>query len=270
MLLLRQIQWNSLLLALALMAVLAIVFAIIIVIIAKYMAVNDDNEKFADVRKLLAGANCGGCGKAGCDDFAKALCEGCANLADCNPTSNANKAKIADLLDIDFAAGGGKKAVVNCGGGNQCKDKYSYQGFGDCVGQQMLAGGRKQCEVGCMGSGTCISICPENAIYLDDGHAKVDEIKCVGCGACVKSCPKHIISLIPIDAKVYIACSTHKRGKEVMDVCKTGCIGCGLCAKFCPNGAITMDDNLPVIDYSKCIGCGICVEKCPRKTIKKL
>lgn len=270
MLLLRQIQWGTLAIALALMAALAIVFAVIIVIVAKYMTVDNDNEKESDVRKLLAGANCGGCGKAGCDDFAKALCEGKAKITDCNPTSNANKEKIADLLGIDFAAGGAKIAVVNCCGGNQCKDKYEYHGFGDCVGQQLLAGGRKQCEYGCMGSGTCVATCPEKAIYLSDGKAEVDKYKCVGCGACVNVCPKHIISLIPSDAEIYIACSSHLRGKEVMDMCKTGCIGCGICAKTCPNGAITMVDNLPIIDYTKCTACKACVAKCPRKTIKEL
>ncbi len=52
-----------------------------------------------------------------------------------------------------------------------------------------------------------------------------------------------------------------------MDVCKYGCIACGKCAKTCPSGAITMVDNLPVIDYGKCIKCGKCAEACPRGTI---
>ena len=42
-----------------------------------------------------------------------------------------------------------------------------------------------------------------------------------------------------------------------------------LCAKNCPQGAISMQDGLPVIDYAKCVGCLVCVQKCPRKCIKE-
>ena len=36
---------------------------------------------------------------------------------------------------------------------------------------------------------------------------------------------------------------------------------------FCPEGAIAMDNNLPVIDYEKCTGCGTCAGVCPAKCI---
>lgn len=265
--LMREISWGSIGLAVAIMAALSLIFAIIIVLVAKYMTVDDENEKLSDVRNLLAGANCGGCGKAGCDDFAKALCEGKADLSACNPTSDANKAKIAEILQIDFASGGEKVAVVKCIGGNECADKFDYHGFGDCVNQNILAGGRKMCESGCMGSSTCVMTCPEKAIRIENGRATIDKYGCIACGACVMSCPKKLIELIPSSSKVYVACSTHCKGKDVMQACKKGCIGCGLCAKNCPEGAITMVDNLPVIDYSKCNGCKTCVEKCPRKCI---
>src|SRR5574344_674999 len=161
----RNIQWNSLLIAVGIMTGLALVFAVVIVIVAKYMTVDNEDERIGDVRKLLAGANCGGCGKAGCDDFAKALCEGSATLDMCHPTSNANKERIAQLLQMDFHASEDVVAVVNCRGGNKCKDRYEYQGFGNCVNQVMLAGGRKQCKEGCIGAETCLMECPEKAIH---------------------------------------------------------------------------------------------------------
>ena len=73
---------------------------------------------------------------------------------------------------------------------------------------------------------------------------------------------------IPADAKVYIACSSHERGKAVLDACDFGCIAYGKCVRTCPANSITMQDNLPVIAYDKCITCGKCAEACPRHTIK--
>ena len=51
------------------------VCAIILVIASKYMSV-PENEMFPAIRECLPGANCGACGYAGCDGYAKALAEG--------------------------------------------------------------------------------------------------------------------------------------------------------------------------------------------------
>ena len=40
------------------------------------------------------------------------------------------------------------------------------------------------------------------------------------------------------------------------------CTGCGECAKWCPADAITLQDNVAVIDRKKCIGCGECLAVC--------
>jgi electron transport complex protein RnfB len=245
---------------------LALVFAIVIVIVNKKLAVKED-PKTESVLKLLAGANCGACGKAGCADFARALVEGKAELSACNATPAANKAKIAEVLGSGAKIGGDTLVVCACSGGSACEDKYEYQGYGDCASIELIAGGRKACLNGCIGQGKCARLCPYDAIKIVDGVAFIEQKKCAKCGICIVNCPKVIMKRLPGNAKVYVACSSCEKGKDVRDVCQKGCIACGICAKVCPNGAITIKDNLPVFDYEKCTACGLCVEKCPRKVI---
>lgn len=267
--LLDSINWGTVGIVAAIVAVIAVVFGALIVLVSKLCYVKED-EKAKAVSEKLAGANCGGCGYAGCADFAKALAEGKAEISGCGVTSPENKAEIAEILGIPFSSEEEKFAVVHCMGGDACKDKFGYVGNIDCAIQSGFSGGKKACSFGCLGGGTCKDSCAYKAVIVENGLAKTDKALCEACGACVKACPKKIIGVIPKSAKVYIGCSSKCRGKEVIDACKNGCIGCSICAKNCPENAIDMVDNLPVIDYSKCSGCKTCVLKCPRKCIKEI
>ena len=268
-LLLRPINTQTLLIVIAIVAVIAVIFAVLIVLVSKLCAVKED-ERVNAVAENLAGANCGGCGYAGCADYAKALVEGKATINACGATPNEAKETIAKILGIPFSATEQTFAVVKCAGGINAKDKYNYVGNTDCGAQSMFMNGKKVCPEGCLGGGSCVTVCTGAGVKVVDGVAIIDKDLCVSCGACVKKCPKNLIEIIPKKAIVYVACSTKCRGKDVMTACSVGCIGCGLCAKNCPENAISMIDNLPVIDYSKCSGCLTCVAKCPRKTIKEI
>ena len=139
----------------------------------------------------------------------------------------------------------------------------------DCRAANKLAGGAKSCSFGCLGLGTCVSACQFDAIHIENGIAVVDEEKCTACGMCKKVCPKDVIEIMPKDNKVYVKCNSRDTGKVVNAACKVGCIACKICEKNCPFVAISIKDNLAVIDYDKCKSCGICAEKCPKKVIIK-
>lgn len=52
--------------------------------------------------------------------------------------------------------------------------------------------------------------------------------------------------------------------------CRFSCMGLGDCMAKCAFGAISMEQNLCVIDEDKCTGCGACVEECPRSVTQLL
>lgn len=246
--------------------VLAMLFAIALAYLGKKLAVSRD-ERIDQVRDCLSGANCGACGYAGCDGFATALVEGKAELSSCNATSKEKKDEIAEILGLTDT-GEATKVVVCCHGGQDAKDKYDYVGYGDCRSMELLAGGRKQCAWGCLGTGSCVDACQHHAVTVKQkGYSEVSLSKCISCGRCISVCPKKIIKRIPASATYYVACSNHQKGKEVRELCSKGCIACGLCVKQCEVGAITIVDNLATIDYTKCINCGKCAAKCPQRCI---
>ena len=84
---------------------------------------------------------------------------------------------------------------------------------------------------------------------------------------CAKACPRHVITDVPYAVDIVVPCANLEKGAQAKANCSVSCIGCRLCEKNCPTGAITVQDNVACIDYSKCTSCGACAAKCPRKLI---
>ena len=230
----------------------------------------EGDEKEILVRNELPGNNCGGCGYPGCDGLAKAIAAGEAAVDACPVGGAPVGAKIAAIMGVE--AGGAEKQVafVKCKGTcDKTNMQYRYYGIDDCRKVSVVPGaGEKACAYGCMGYGTCVKACQFDAIHIVDGVAVVDKEKCVACGKCVAACPNHLIELVPYKAEHLVQCSSHDKGKDVKAKCENGCIGCTLCTKQCEVGAIHMENNLAVIDYSLCTNCGKCAAKCPAKVIQ--
>lgn len=249
------------------LGVMGLLFGCILAYASKIFAVEVD-ERIPAVQECLPGANCGGCGFAGCSAAAGAIVAGKAPVNVCPVGGAAAAEKIAAIMGVTVEAGEKKVAHVMCCGDDTCaKKKCEYIGLSDCVSAMRFAGGSKMCMYGCCGLGSCVQACKFDALHIVNGIAVVDEEKCVACGACVSTCPRHLIQLVPASAKVHVECMNKDKGVDAKGVCDKACIGCMLCQKNCPEQAITVTNFNAAIDYSKCTGCGTCVSKCPRKCI---
>lgn len=258
---------NGILSAILVVGIVGLAFGLLLAVAAVIFKVEVD-ERIEKIEEVLPGANCGACGYPGCSGYASAVVENGAPVDLCGVGGGAVAQQIGGIMGIAVAKGVEKVARVHCQGTcENAKDKFEYYGVETCDAASRIAGGQKACDKGCLGFGSCVSVCKFDAISVVDGVAVVDEEKCTACGACVKACPKAIIELLPKENKTYVKCSNKKPGKVVNTVCKAGCIACKICEKNCEYEAISVTDNLAVIDYDKCQACGVCAEKCPKKVI---
>ncbi|MGX8794608.1 RnfABCDGE type electron transport complex subunit B [Fusibacter sp. JL298sf-3] len=248
---------------------LGLVFGAGLALASQKFAVEVD-PRVSAVREAVPGANCGACGFPGCDGFSVAVVDGRAPVNGCPVGGAECTAKIAEIMGLSAEAGVKKVARVKCEGHlDNCQNRYDYDGFDSCVAANMLNGGPKQCLYGCMGFGTCVQVCPFDAIFINHkGLAEVDKDKCTACNKCIEACPKKVIELVPYDQLTIVNCNNKERGGHVKKNCSVACIACGLCERNCPHDAIHVVNLLAEIDYDKCTNCMICVEKCPTKAIE--
>jgi electron transport complex protein RnfB len=261
---------STIYLALAVLASLGIIFGIALAIVASRFVVRID-PKVEQVRETLPGANCGGCGFAGCMGYAEAVVgnpDVAAGL--CAAVSADVVERIAEITGKKAEKRERKIARIFCQGGKSSGlRKFIYTGVKDCTAALLAAGGDKSCDYGCLGYATCMRACPFDAITMSGENLPlINPGKCTACGKCVSACPKLVIELSEISKAVVISCHSRDKGAETRKKCKMGCIACGLCVKTCPFNAVKLENNLARINHDACTVCGLCVRICPTHAIQ--
>lgn len=259
----------NILYAVLVLGVMGAIFGGLLAFAAKIFHVEQD-PRIDEVRSALAGANCGGCGYAGCDAYAAAVVAGEAPPNKCSPGGAATAVKVADIMGLDAAPEVKYVAFVPCSGSAEtAKLFFEYDGPKDCVAAMRFGNkGPKQCQFSCIGLGNCVRACQFGAMHIENGVAVVDREKCVACMACYDACPKKIIRKVPYEQRVLVGCRSEDKGAQTRKMCDAGCIGCMKCQRECPADAIVIKDSLARIDVSKCVQCGHCSDICPRHIIK--
>ncbi|MCC8191270.1 MAG: RnfABCDGE type electron transport complex subunit B [Planctomycetes bacterium] len=253
------------------MAALGGVLALVLAVASRRFAV-ETNPLVAQINDALPGVNCGGCGYAGCYNYAEAIAVKGADPTLCAPGGVKVGMDLARILGVEVADKARAVAHCHCQHEN-VKTVAVYTGIQTCRGASLfgLGGGWLDCRYGCLGYGDCQAACPFNAIRLGpDRRPVVDEELCTGCKKCVVACPRYLMAVDPVDKFVHVLCHNRDKGPLANKICTRACIACKKCEKVCPTGAVTVPNLLAEIDYSKCINCGKCVPVCPHQVIVNL
>ncbi|MDD3610167.1 MAG: RnfABCDGE type electron transport complex subunit B [Halothiobacillaceae bacterium] len=155
---------------------------------AKFLRVEQEDGRIAEVEALLPGSQCGQCGFPGCAPAAAALVAGAAPVTLCPPGGRDLVEKLAALLGVEADTAGMAETVP------------------------MLAIIE---ETQCIGCTKCFKVCPTDAVIgaTRQVHNVLREA-CTGCGKCVDVCPTLAISLEPVPATLQ-SWTWHKPPREL-------------------------------------------------------
>jgi len=266
----------TIILTVATLSVLGITSAVILYFVARKFKVIED-PRIDLIAELLPAANCGGCGFAGCRNFAESIVRNeSLDKMFCPVGGNSLLKLIGPIIGQEAVEKDPEVAVLRCNGSYAYAPlKTEYDGISSCFFMHALSSGDNGCPNGCLGGGECVEACTFQAMYMDKetGLPVIIQEKCVACGACVKVCPRHIIELRPKgkkDRRIFVCCVNKEKGAVGKKNCEVVCIGCGKCVKECKFEAISMENNLAYIHAEKCTLCRKCAAVCPTGSIHEL
>ena len=258
------------------LGLLALFAAVILYFIAQKFKIFED-PRIDEVLAALPAANCGGCGFAGCRNFAEVLVKAeTFEGLNCPVGGAPVMEEAAKILGKVAPVVDPLVAVLKCNGTPESRPRTSvYNGVPDCRISHNLYIGETDCSYGCLGKGDCVRACAFGAMYMNNETELpvIIDDKCVSCGACVKACPRNLIELrkkAKKDRKIYVACSNCDKGGPARRACKVACIACTKCVKVCKFDAITIENNLAYINAFKCTFCRKCIPECPTGSILEI
>lgn len=146
------------------LSVLGILAAVVLYFVAQKFKVEED-PRIDEVEKMLPGANCGGCGFAGCRGMADALVKNDDISALFCPVGGGDTMKgIASYLGKAAPEKEPMVATVRCGGVCDKRPRTNtFDGAKSCAVASSLYVGETACSFGCLGYGDCVDACAFDA-----------------------------------------------------------------------------------------------------------
>ncbi len=142
----------------------------------------EQDPRIDQVLDALPGANCGGCGQAGCGALAELIVAGKADPGSCVAGGPDVATNVGAVMGMAVTFIEPKLALGHCKDSSRSPEAFAYSGAMDCRAAAMLHGGQVGCSTGCLGFGSCVQSCPFDAIEMGpDGVPVFDAAACRGC-----------------------------------------------------------------------------------------
>ena len=148
-------MWTEILKAALTLGALGLIMGVLLAVASRIFAVHTD-ERVEEIVAILTGANCGGCGFAGCTAYANAVVKGEASPSACVAGGAAAAQGIAKILGVDVDTRERRVSHVYCSGGDLTARRFQYTVVQTCFAASRVANGPVECTFACLGFGDCV------------------------------------------------------------------------------------------------------------------